>query len=220
MAARPSPPLPSSPVVPGRRRLPAGQRRAQMLDIAMLLVKGEGVAGLTLARLAEASGVSKPIAYQHFGTREGLLSALYARLGQEHEAAANDAIAAGQKGQMSRGAVASAISAAFIDCVLDNGRLYTEIAAALAASGEAHQNERIDFARRYAAALAQFGDEESEDNYGFSLAFLGAGESLAAAVLRGDMGRSGAIETLRHLLLAMPRKGESAALPSGAERSL
>ena len=176
----------------------------QMLDAAMRLVNAEGVAGLTLARLAEASGVSKPIAYQHFGTREGLLGALYVRLGQKHEDAADDAIAAGQRGQMSRAAVAAAVSAAFIDCVLDNGRLYTEIAAALAASGDAHQDVRVDFARRYAAALAQFSGGGAKAGYGFALAFLGAGENLAAAVLRGDMDRAGAVETLRTLLLAMP----------------
>ncbi|WP_404799983.1 TetR/AcrR family transcriptional regulator [Actinoalloteichus fjordicus] len=32
---------------------------------------------MTLRRLAERAGVSRPIAYDHFTTREGLLMALY-----------------------------------------------------------------------------------------------------------------------------------------------
>ncbi|MDT0267243.1 helix-turn-helix domain-containing protein [Streptomyces sp. DSM 44915] len=39
-----------------------------------------GADGLTLVTLAEEAGVSRPITYDHFGTRPGLLLALYRRL--------------------------------------------------------------------------------------------------------------------------------------------
>jgi hypothetical protein len=41
----------------------------------------EGAGSLTLARLADACGVSKPIAYQHFGSLTGLLAAMLQRVG-------------------------------------------------------------------------------------------------------------------------------------------
>src|SRR5688500_17488341 len=62
------------------KRLSKAERRAQLLDTALDVVRDEGTDALTLARVAERAGVSKPIAYQHFETRGGLLVALYERM--------------------------------------------------------------------------------------------------------------------------------------------
>ena len=62
---------------PTRRRMTREQRTRQLLDVAWALVRGEGTGALTLGRLAEAAGVTKPVAYDHFVTRNGLLAALY-----------------------------------------------------------------------------------------------------------------------------------------------
>ena len=62
---------------PTRRRLTREQRARQLLDVAWALVGEEGTDALTLGRLAEAAGVTKPVAYDHFVTRNGLLAALY-----------------------------------------------------------------------------------------------------------------------------------------------
>ena len=62
----------------GRLAKPA--RREQLLDTALTLVREQGTDGLTLATLAEAAGVSRPIVYDHFGTRPELLLALYRQL--------------------------------------------------------------------------------------------------------------------------------------------
>ena len=61
---------------PTRRRLTREQRARQLLDVAWALVGDEGTDALTLGRLAEAAGVTKPVAYDHFVTRNGLLAAL------------------------------------------------------------------------------------------------------------------------------------------------
>ncbi|RKH92133.1 TetR/AcrR family transcriptional regulator, partial [Corallococcus sp. AB038B] len=65
---------------PQARKLPKAQRREQLLDIAQTIVREEGTDALTLGYLAERAGVSKPIAYEHFKTRSGLLIALYAQI--------------------------------------------------------------------------------------------------------------------------------------------
>lgn len=41
------------------------------------MARDEGTDALTLPRLAEAAGVAKPVVYDHFSTRNGLLAALY-----------------------------------------------------------------------------------------------------------------------------------------------
>src|SRR5262245_12468652 len=63
--------------VTASKRLDKEARRRQLLDTALAIVREEGTQALTLGRLAERAGVTKPIAYEHFGTRSGLLIALF-----------------------------------------------------------------------------------------------------------------------------------------------
>ncbi|WP_439815488.1 TetR family transcriptional regulator [Zavarzinia sp. CC-PAN008] len=186
---------------PHRRRMTGAGRRQQMLDRAMTIVAEEGAAALTLARLAEACGVTKPIAYQHFGTREGLLAELFLHLGARHEAAAAVALSARAAGTLALPQFAHAIAAAFIDCAIDNGPLYTEIAAALAAAGAAHQAVRIGFVQRYAAAIRPVVALDDAAVHAFTVAYVGAAEHLSEAVLQGHVTRERAIATLCTMLV-------------------
>src|SRR5689334_13006179 len=58
------------------KRLSKTERRAQLLAVARDIVRESGSDALTLASLAERAGVTRPIAYEHFETRAGLLVAL------------------------------------------------------------------------------------------------------------------------------------------------
>lgn len=53
----------------GSTRLSKPARREQLLDTAMAIVRAHGTDSLTLLSLAEAAGVSRPVVYDHFGTR-------------------------------------------------------------------------------------------------------------------------------------------------------
>ena len=52
-------------------RKPWQQRRSELLDTAEQLFFARGFSAVSLADIAEAAGVTKPIAYRHFQTREG-----------------------------------------------------------------------------------------------------------------------------------------------------
>ena len=52
-------------------RKPWQERRTELLDTAERLFFERGFAAVSLADIAEAAGVTKPIAYRHFQTREG-----------------------------------------------------------------------------------------------------------------------------------------------------
>src|SRR3954465_4242573 len=60
-----------------RRRLSREERHRQLLDVSWRLIRDEGTDALTLGRLAEQADVAKPVVYDHFGTRTGLLAELY-----------------------------------------------------------------------------------------------------------------------------------------------
>ena len=65
------------------RRLSKAGRRQQLLETSLAIVREEDVDSLTLGRLAERAGVSKPVVYDHFPTRSALLIELYKWIDEE-----------------------------------------------------------------------------------------------------------------------------------------
>lgn len=63
-------------------RLPAAQRREQLLDCASTLFAEHGYARATTAQLARAAGVTEPIIYRHFKSKRDLFVALIKRTGK------------------------------------------------------------------------------------------------------------------------------------------
>lgn len=64
-------------VTPGRpvaapKRLPAGKRRQQLLDVALSLFATKGYNATTMDDIAETAGVTKPLLYQHFASKRAL----------------------------------------------------------------------------------------------------------------------------------------------------
>ncbi len=67
-------------------RLPAVRRRRQLLDVACTLFAERGFHATSMEDVAEAAGVTKPVLYQHFGSKR----ALYRELLEEVDAALVD----------------------------------------------------------------------------------------------------------------------------------
>ncbi|MDN5761866.1 MAG: TetR/AcrR family transcriptional regulator [Microlunatus sp.] len=57
-------------------RMPRDQRRAQLLDAASDVFTSKGYHAAAMDDIAEAAGVSKPVLYQHFGSKLDLYLAL------------------------------------------------------------------------------------------------------------------------------------------------
>ncbi len=62
-------------------RLPAGERREQILDVAMGVFARKGYHGASMNDVAEAAGVTKPVLYQHFDSKQDLYLALIDEVG-------------------------------------------------------------------------------------------------------------------------------------------
>ncbi|GAA4110844.1 TetR/AcrR family transcriptional regulator [Nocardioides fonticola] len=61
---------------PPAERSDAARNRVALLDAARRLVDADGVAALTMERLAAAAGVGKGTVFRRFGSREGLMAAV------------------------------------------------------------------------------------------------------------------------------------------------
>ncbi|MEC3952342.1 TetR/AcrR family transcriptional regulator [Nocardia sp. CDC153] len=66
----------------GTKGVPREQREEQLLDIATELFGDQGYANTPLPQIASAAGISKPLLYAYFGSREGLHQACVHRAGR------------------------------------------------------------------------------------------------------------------------------------------
>jgi AcrR family transcriptional regulator len=67
-------------------------RRDQLLDVAEQVLGEKGYGPASMDDVADAAGVTKPVLYDHFGSKDGLLAALVARSGEQLLAATEAAV--------------------------------------------------------------------------------------------------------------------------------
>ena len=183
------------------KRMVKEERRKQLLETAYAIVESEGTDSLTLARLAERAGVTKPIAYEHFRTRAGLLAALYRDYEEHQTRAMHAALKASAK---SLEDVATILSAAYVDCVLTAGPECEEIGAALSAYEETkdfRQVSRDFYAAEYRKAVAPFVKLPPKRGAAILSGIIGAAEALSQAAATGRMSRAEAVTALTSIMV-------------------
>ncbi|MER6579370.1 TetR/AcrR family transcriptional regulator [Nonomuraea sp. NPDC001023] len=184
----------------GSTRLSKPARREQLLDTAMTIVRAHGTDGLTLLSLAEAAGVSRPVVYDHFGTRPGLLIALYRRLDERHRAASEQAL---RDAPAVPREIARVLSAAYFACAADMPE-WTAVSAALKGSQEmeAIERELLDaYTDLMVTALRPHSGLPREDLRLRCVGVLGAAEAIAAELNRGRATVATAIAALTDLIV-------------------
>jgi AcrR family transcriptional regulator len=182
------------------RRLSNAERRKQLLAVALGILREEGADRLTLGRLAARAGVSKPVAYDHFGTRSGLLIALYQSLDAEHAEALRSALATGGR---SLGETAGVLAAAYIHCSADTGGEWQAIGAALSGDetmAAVHQELLDNYVQLFASALKPFSALPPAELEWRCVGLIGAGEALSAAMVRGKCSEADAAGTFAALI--------------------
>jgi AcrR family transcriptional regulator len=66
------------------RKLPAADRRLQIIEVAMALFSARGFEGTTTREISRAAGVSEAIIFRHFATKEDLYAAIIDFIIQGH----------------------------------------------------------------------------------------------------------------------------------------
>lgn len=167
------------------RRLSNADRKRQLLETALAIVREEDADRLTLGHLAVRAGVSKPVVYDHFGTRSGLLIELYKWIDTERVSAFTDAMSSGHR---TLEETALVLASAYIQCAADNTDEFHAVGAALAGSHEkaAVFQELLDnCVQMFVSVLAPHTDSPTADLERRCTGLVGAGEALAGASVRG-----------------------------------
>ncbi|WP_209314271.1 TetR/AcrR family transcriptional regulator [Streptomyces bohaiensis] len=185
---------------PARRRLTKRQRRAQLLDAARDLIRDSGTDEFTLARLAERAGVTKPLVYDHFGDRSGVLAELY-RAFEERRRETLARVLDATPPEL--GAVADVVAAAYVDCCLAEGRELADVVAALAGS-PALSAVRREAEEAYLRMCREALEPLAGPIDAAALpAIVGAGDALARSALADDMTAEDAAATLARVVEAV-----------------
>ena len=181
------------------KRLAKADRRLQLLETARAIIADEGTDGLTLGHVAERAGVSKPIAYEHFGTRAGLLVALCDQYNDRQLAAQARVLEAGGD---TVEAVSQIFASSYVGCVLDMGPEMGATFAALAATEETaafRQVLRDGYVERYRKAFVGLNDMAPADADVLYKGLLGAAEALAQDAVAGRVSREEAVRALTRI---------------------
>jgi AcrR family transcriptional regulator len=111
-----------------KRGRPSTGARERILEAAIEVLKADGYAGLTIAKVAAAAGESKPLVVYHYGSKQGLVQAA----GRAIAEMITDEVLAAVDGADTVEAVIRAVDAG-VERVLDRdervARLYFDLAA-------------------------------------------------------------------------------------------
>lgn len=192
-------------------KLSKDMRREQLLDVALTIVREQGADELTLGNLALRAGVSRPVAYEHFATRAGLLIAPFQRLENSYVRALKEGLAAARPKLET---VASIMSNAYFNCPSDFGPEGLAISAALQGSEEMSEQQRRmmdEYIAIMCDALRPFIAAPAETLRILCVGLLGAAEAMARDVQASRISQVAAVDALSSLIArgvgGKPKKG-------------
>lgn len=182
------------------KKMPKAERRAQLLETARKMVRENGTDALSLGALADRAGVSKPITYNHFETRSGLMIELYRRINERQVRATEDALAEAPP-ELDR--IAYLLAQAYMDCHEAVGPEFHAIGGALKGDArmEAYQREMVDgHVALYADALGPLAGVSEAEIGRRCIAIIGAADALSDAMIRERMTKAEAVSELASLI--------------------
>ncbi len=184
-----------------RHRLSREERYMQLIETAWKIIREEGTDALTLGQLAEQSGVTKPVVYNHFGTRSGLFAALYQAFDAQQVALMDAALQASESTLISK---ANIVASSYIDCVLNQGREIPGVIAALASSPEL-EKIKFEYQKSFINKCHTLFTPFSKHPISLASlwAMLGAAETLSYAAVINVITATEAKEELLAIILAM-----------------
>lgn len=180
-------------------------RRAQLVEVALAIVSTDGADGLTLGRLAERAGVSKPVVYDHFESRSAILLSLFRDFDRRQT---EKLVAALAEARPTVEDQANAIASCHVRCVLEHGAELSSIGAALTGSpdlAEVRRRSERNYLELCRRAIDSAAGRAVLDEPG-AVAFLGAADAVSIAAAEGTIDPRSAERATVRVLLALTER--------------
>lgn len=178
-----------------RRRFSRAERERQILDAAVAVFTDRGFQNASMDAVAERVGVTKPVLYTHFGSKDGLLLACITRARAELLDVTLAAVAAadGPEDILRRG------TKAFFDYLDEQGPAWMLLYSEATVAGEALESIRAQQTDFIAAVLAAQNPEADPQRLtAWAQVIVGASERLA--IWRGGLGTVSSAEATEYLM--------------------
>lgn len=185
-----------------RIRLSREDRYLQLVGVAWAIIREEGTEALTLGYLAERAGVTKPVVYDHFGTRSGLLAVLYQDYDNRQTLVMDKALEESGEQLADKAAV---IANSYVECVLNQGREISGIVSALSGTPELEKIKceyECGFIEKCRGILSPYVTQGAISIAGL-WAMLGAAEALSNAAVRQQISAEEAKNELVETILGL-----------------
>ncbi|MBC7275652.1 TetR/AcrR family transcriptional regulator [Nocardioides sp.] len=178
----------------GSTRLPAAQRRELLVAAGVEIARAEGGRAVTLARVAEACGVSKPIAYRLFDSLTDLLTLMERQVVADYEAAVIGALEDARRDGASPAELLSVLARTYVDHSLGAGAVYETVSAARAATEEV-EDHFFEVPDAFSRIWEMLGLPAGEETALLTM-FLGAADNLVTAIQAGVIEQDAAVDRL------------------------
>ncbi len=185
-----------------RKRLSWDDRHRQMIGVALDYVRREGADSLTLAKVAEQAGVAKPLAYDHFKTREGLLVELCLEFDERQRAELSKLQ---EDANLDLAALARAVCQSYLDCYAKSEGEWHAIYSVMRSNAEMAKIHQDLFDKHVDVLTSVFGPKTSltgEDLRITCVGLMGAAETISATMTQGGVSREAAIDLLTGIYLS------------------
>jgi AcrR family transcriptional regulator len=162
-----------------RRRLPRAEREEQLLSVAQAVFAERGFRAPSMDEIALCAGVTKPVLYDHFGSKDGLIAACILQAGGQLLRDVDAAVAAATGAEQ----ILTAGFAAFFGFVESFGQGWFMLVGENSVVGPAA--EALESIRRQQAAYVaqklagEFPTAERDELSAFAEAIIGACERVA-----------------------------------------
>lgn len=190
------------------KKVPSSVRRQMLVKASIEIARKEGARAVTLARAADACGVSKPIAYRIFQDLPDLLVHMQREVLAGYEATIAAQLEDAATHGASRERLLGVLARAYVEHSLGPGAVYDTVTAALAAMTSAEEPSSVLPERYVEIAATFFALPQNHAAVGVAM-FLGAADNLVAAVQAGWLESEDAVISLVDLFLPMFERGES-----------
>ncbi len=187
-------------------RMAGAQRRRQLLDVALQTFAAEGFHGTSMNDVAVAAGVTKPVLYQHFASKQALFDELVSEMGSSLEETIAKAVAGaeGPRQQVEAGFRAYfrwsiGQGAAFRVLFSDRNRTDRNLAGAVARV-EAVVADRV-------ASLIDIDGLSDDERKVLAHGVVGIAEATSRHWLRLDLGEGADADTFADLVASLAWSG-------------
>ena len=184
-----------------KKKLPHALRQEQLLEVAMGIVREHGAEALKLGYVAERAGVSKPVVYDHFGSRGGLLIALYKAIDQQQVTELKRVL---EQPPSTLEQTAKLLSESYMRCYASAGPEWHSVAAALRAHGKLnaiHQELLDGYVQIYYDALAPYACQAVDALHLSCVGIIGAAEAISREMLMENVSSEEAATTMSAIIM-------------------